>query len=96
MKIVLIKRLPPFAIANTFALVRVLALFVDGVFYKGYLRIAFGPEALLPSATPPSTAVLALKYLVPIAAAWVIGRIFTNGYNTFVKMFGRGLRMEIE
>ena len=96
MKNILVKRIPPVAIANISALLRILGLLAGTIIEKCYLRICFGPEAKIPGESTFSAAHWALQYLVPIAAAWIIGLLFAIAYNAIVKSVGRGLRIEID
>ena len=96
MKNILVKRLPPVAIANISALFRILGLIAGTIIEKCYLRFFFGPEANIPGGPAFSAAHWAAQYLVPVVVAWIIGLLFAIGYNGIVKSIGSGLRIEID
>ena len=96
MRILLVKRLPPVAIANISVLFRILGLIADTIIEKCYLRYCYGPEANIPGEFSFSAAHWAAQYLVPVVVAWIIGLLFAIGYNAIVKSIGSGLRIEID
>lgn len=96
MRNIFVKHLPPVAIANISVLFRILGLITGTIIEKGYLRLCYGPEAKIPGESSFSAAHWAVQYLVPVAAAWIIGLLFAIGYNAIVKSVGSGLRIEID
>ena len=96
MRNILVKRLPPVAIANISALFRILGLFAGTIIDKSHLRFCYGPEANIPGEPSFSAAHWAAQYIVPVVVAWIIGLLFAIGYNAIVKLIGSGLRIEID
>ena len=96
MRNILVKRLPPVAIANISALFRILGLIAGTIIEKCYLRLCYGPEANIPGEPSFSAVLWAAQYLVPVVVAWIIGLLFAIGYNAIVNIFGKGLRIEID
>ena len=96
MRNILVKRIPPVAIANISALFRILGLIAGTIIDKCYPRLCYGPEANIPGEPSFSAAHWAAQYLVPVVVAWIIGLLFAIGYNAIVKSIGSGLRIEID
>ena len=90
-----IKHLPPVAMANIFSLFRIAVLIVDVSFKKVYMLAFFGPE-INSSNSAFSIKLWAVQYLLPIVVAWLIGLLFSIGYNAIVKALGKGLHIEFD